>query len=76
MKRSTEELKAVKLIDQFSLKNLEKAIYLREINTSTKASAEISNSNGNTKENVVPEVKKSLGKDTSILLPEVNQQEK
>jgi hypothetical protein len=59
---------------QFSLKNLEKAIYLQEINTSIKPSA-ISISNGNTKENIVPEFKKSLGKDTYILLLEVNQQE-
>ena len=60
---------------QFSLKNLEKAIYLREINTSVKPSAAISISNGTTKENIVPEIKKSLDKGTHILLPEVNPQE-
>src|SRR6185312_10788163 len=41
---------------QFSLKNLEKAIYLRQINTSVKPSAGISNSNGNAKEKIVPEI--------------------
>ncbi|MGN6265820.1 MAG: relaxase/mobilization nuclease domain-containing protein [Ginsengibacter sp.] len=59
---------------QFSLKNLEKAIYLREINIAVKPSG-ISNSNGNARERIVPEIKKSLGKDTHILLPEVNLQE-
>jgi hypothetical protein len=59
---------------KFSVKNLEKAIYLREINIAVKPSG-ISNSNGNAKEKIVPEIKKSLGKDTYILLPEVNQQE-
>jgi hypothetical protein len=57
---------------KFSLKNLEKAIYLREINKSIKPSAAISNSNGRTRENIVPKIKKSLGKDSHILLPEVN----
>jgi len=60
---------------KFSVKNLEKAIYLRQINTSVKPSEGISNSNGNTKENIVPEIKKSLDKGTHILLPEVNPQE-
>ena len=60
---------------QFSLKNLEKAIYLRQINTSVKTSAVISNSNGNARENIVPEIKKSLRKDINILLPVVNRQE-
>ena len=60
---------------KFSLKNLEKAIFLREINKSIKPSAAISNSNGHTRENIVPEIKKSLGKDSHILLPEVNPQE-
>jgi hypothetical protein len=59
----------------FSLKNLEKAIYLREINTSIKPATAISISNGNTKENIVSEIKKSLGKDSHSLLPEVNPQE-
>jgi len=60
---------------QFSLKNLEKTIYLRQINTSVKPSAGISNSNGRTRENIVTEIKKSLGKDTHILLLVVNPQE-
>jgi hypothetical protein len=60
---------------QFSLKNLEKTFYLQEINSSIKPSAAISNSNGSTRENIIPEIKKSLGKDSHILLPEVNPQE-
>lgn len=60
---------------KFSVKNLEKAIYRQKLNTSIKPSTATSNSNLIAKEKIVPEVKKSLGKDTNILLPVVNPQE-
>lgn len=59
----------------FSLKNLEKAIYSHRLNTPIKPSIATSNSNRNSKEDIVPEIKKSLGKDTNILLPVINPQE-
>jgi len=59
----------------FSVRNLEKAIYKQELNTSTKPLAATSNSHLTIKENIVPEIKKSIDKGTYILLPEVNPQE-
>jgi len=60
---------------QFSLKNLEKAIYKQELNTSTKASTVPSNFNPDIKEYNLCEIKKSQDNETNILLPVVNPQE-
>ena len=60
---------------KFSVKNLEKAIGQQELNTSIKPSTASSNLNRNTKENIVTENKKLLGKDANILLPLINPQE-
>ena len=60
---------------KFSARNLEKAIYRQELNRSIKSSAATSDSNLITKKNKVPEIKKSLGNDTNILLSLINPQE-
>jgi len=60
---------------KFSVKNLEKAIYKQELNRLIKPSISPSNLNRNTKENIVRENKKSLGKNTNILLPLINAKE-
>lgn len=60
---------------KFSVKNLEKAINLRELNTSIELSPAALNSNLSIKENIVPDIKKSIRKDTNILLPLINPQE-
>jgi len=59
----------------FSVKNLEKAIYQQELNTSTKPLTATSNSNLITREKIVPDIKKSGDNETNILLPVVNRQE-
>ena len=60
---------------KFSVKNLEKAIGQQKLNTSIKVSAASLNSNPNTKENLISENKKSLGKDANILFPLINPHE-
>ena len=59
---------------KFSVKNLEKAIYKQELNTSIKASTVPSNFNPDIKEYNLCEIKKSQDNETNILLPVVNPQ--
>jgi hypothetical protein len=60
---------------KFSVKNLEKAICKKELNTSTKPLQATFNSNLITRENDVQAIKNSLSKDANILLLLVNPQE-
>jgi hypothetical protein len=60
---------------KFSVKNLEKAICKKELQTSIKPLLATSNLNRNSEENFITENKKSLGKDINILLPVINPHE-